>query len=349
MDPEVEDLVRAERLIDAARLASERGDPHQASLLFERACDWPSAAREAAKAGERRRAMDSPSRQADEALAEAMFARLEGQPGDALAAATRLSGRGRDAWVAAAPRGRRRLRGRRRGVGSRRRPASRRRAPRARRRRRLGGESPRSRRSPRSARIGPRWSRSATLLSRFGKARGGGAVSAARARRCAGATRGSRAPGAASSSASGFCVPPPTRPASSRRSANRQYPRRPPFSRAGPTRGSSAATRSCARRPPPRAPACSSASTLVQGDRVAVKVFAAWNARAQHATRSPGSSARSARCARSTTRTSCPSGSSSRRGRAIVLAWMGGGTLERLLAATGSLPPARAVESRRAC
>jgi len=45
LDPDVEALVRAERLLDAAQLASDRGDAHGASLLYERACDWGSAAK----------------------------------------------------------------------------------------------------------------------------------------------------------------------------------------------------------------------------------------------------------------------------------------------------------------
>jgi serine/threonine-protein kinase len=100
LDPDVEALVRAERLLDAARLASERGDAHGASVLYERGCDWGSAAREAASAGERRRAVELAVEAGDDALCEGMIALLEGEPVEASAAAARLSGRGHDRWTA---------------------------------------------------------------------------------------------------------------------------------------------------------------------------------------------------------------------------------------------------------
>ena len=98
MDPDVEDLVRGEQLLDAARLASERGDAHDASVLYERACDWASAAREARRAGEHRRAVELAIESGDDALCEDVVTLLE--PKEALATATRLSGRGRDRWAA---------------------------------------------------------------------------------------------------------------------------------------------------------------------------------------------------------------------------------------------------------
>ena len=52
VDADVLQLVREERLLEAARLCSERGDAAGASALFERACDWRSAATEALRAGD---------------------------------------------------------------------------------------------------------------------------------------------------------------------------------------------------------------------------------------------------------------------------------------------------------
>jgi len=100
LDPDVEALVRAERLLDAARLAGERGDAHGASVLYERACDWASAARQAATAGERRRAVELAIEAGDDVLCEGMMALLEAEPAEARAAAARLAGRGHDRWTA---------------------------------------------------------------------------------------------------------------------------------------------------------------------------------------------------------------------------------------------------------
>ena len=47
MDADVERLVREERLVAAAELAASRGDHATASTLYERACAFASAAREA--------------------------------------------------------------------------------------------------------------------------------------------------------------------------------------------------------------------------------------------------------------------------------------------------------------
>ena len=100
MDPDVESLVRAERLPEAARLCSERGDHRGASLLYERACDWSRAAREALRAGERVRAMELAAQSGDETLGEGLVALLEAHRNEALTAAARLSARGLDHWAA---------------------------------------------------------------------------------------------------------------------------------------------------------------------------------------------------------------------------------------------------------
>ena len=51
MDPDVQRLVREQRLVAAAELASSRGDAETASTLFERACEFHRAAEEALRAG----------------------------------------------------------------------------------------------------------------------------------------------------------------------------------------------------------------------------------------------------------------------------------------------------------
>ena len=57
MDPDVAELVREERLLDAASLAETRGALPLASELFERACDFHRAARCALAAGDAARAV----------------------------------------------------------------------------------------------------------------------------------------------------------------------------------------------------------------------------------------------------------------------------------------------------
>ena len=57
MDDDVAQLVKAERLADAALLASSRGDARTACDLLERACDFSGAARQAALAGDHARAL----------------------------------------------------------------------------------------------------------------------------------------------------------------------------------------------------------------------------------------------------------------------------------------------------
>jgi serine/threonine-protein kinase len=82
----------------------------------------------------------------------------------------------------------------------------------------------------------------------------------------------------------------------------------------------------------------------VRGERVAVKLFAAWDARGS----GRDALARFEREARAMRALDHPNVVPLREfvpeGPAIVLAWMEGGTLERLLAATEALAPVRAVE-----
>jgi serine/threonine-protein kinase len=57
MDPDVQRLVREQRLVAAAELASSRGDPLTASSLFERACEFRRASEEALRGGDFARAL----------------------------------------------------------------------------------------------------------------------------------------------------------------------------------------------------------------------------------------------------------------------------------------------------
>lgn len=100
MDPDVARLVRDQRLLEAARLASERGDAHDASALYERACEWQSAAAEALRAGEPARALHLALLAKDEALAERAIAPLVQDMAAAQGAACQLARRGHHAWAA---------------------------------------------------------------------------------------------------------------------------------------------------------------------------------------------------------------------------------------------------------
>jgi serine/threonine-protein kinase len=83
---------------------------------------------------------------------------------------------------------------------------------------------------------------------------------------------------------------------------------------------------------------------VARGERVAVKLFAGWDARGS----GRDALARFAREAHAMRALDHPNVVPLRdviaEGPAIVLAWMPGGTLERLLSTTGALAPARAVE-----
>jgi serine/threonine-protein kinase len=57
MDPDVQRLVREQRLVAAAELASSRGDALTASSLFERACEFRRASEEALRGGDFARAL----------------------------------------------------------------------------------------------------------------------------------------------------------------------------------------------------------------------------------------------------------------------------------------------------
>jgi tetratricopeptide (TPR) repeat protein len=100
MDADILELVRQERLIDAAELASRRGRFAEASSLFERACDWSRAAAEALLANEPRRALELALQARDGVLAERAFAAAAGDPRAHETLAPYLLARGHAAWAA---------------------------------------------------------------------------------------------------------------------------------------------------------------------------------------------------------------------------------------------------------
>lgn len=103
MDADVEELIRQERVTEAARIASERGDHATASALYERACDFRHAAVEAGRAENWERTLELAQGEANEPVgtyvARALDA-LERSGERARAAAERLCARGRHAWAA---------------------------------------------------------------------------------------------------------------------------------------------------------------------------------------------------------------------------------------------------------
>src|SRR5258708_23246239 len=93
MDRDSEQLVREERLLEAARLARERGDARTASVLFERACDWANAAADALRAGDAVRSLELAVQAGDDSLAEQAAATLRTDPGAAEATAAHPTAR----------------------------------------------------------------------------------------------------------------------------------------------------------------------------------------------------------------------------------------------------------------
>jgi serine/threonine-protein kinase len=94
VDPDVAQLVREERLREAAALASGRGDARLASQLYERACEWASASAEAMRAGDATRALELAAEAGDDAAAERAMARvtLDVRAAEAVAAKMALRG-----------------------------------------------------------------------------------------------------------------------------------------------------------------------------------------------------------------------------------------------------------------
>lgn len=101
-DDVVARLVREERLAAAASLASARGDPKTASELFERACEWPRAAHEALLAGDPGRALRLAVLAGDEPLAERALRGAAAHPDTCAHLAAQLDRQGAPAWAARA-------------------------------------------------------------------------------------------------------------------------------------------------------------------------------------------------------------------------------------------------------
>jgi hypothetical protein len=334
---DVAELVRQERLLEAAALAATRGDARTASQLYERACDWTRAASEALRAGDPARGLQLAAQAQDAALAQAATTALAGDAAAADATAARLTQHGHHRFAAALLQAAGRL-------------------PEAARAWERAGEARRAaelmetvgdpvaaarileaalRREPRS------WAIAAALgllLARFGKHEAAVRVlqripvdaperhaalgPLARALEHLGLS------GAAAGAAAELGAPPsseqPARPAPAQRLFGRYD-----------------VVREVASSPSARVLEC---TDVVRGDRVAVKVFAGWDARGA------GRDAltrfeREVRTMRALDHPGIvPLRDYAPEGPALVTDWMPGGTLERMLAATGALAPARAVE-----
>lgn len=334
---DVAELVRQERLLEAAALASSRGDARAASQLYERACDWTRAAAEALRAGDPARGLQLAAQAQDAALAQTATAALAGDAAAAEATAARLMQHGHHRFAAALLQAAGRL-------------------PEAARAWERAGEAGRAaelmetggdpvaaarileaalRREPRS------WAIAAALgalLVRFGKheaavrvlqripadapERHEALAPLARALEHLGLS------GAAAGAVAERGAPPsserPARPAPAQRLFGRYD-----------------VVREVASSPSARVLEC---TDVVRGDRVAVKVFAGWDARGA------GRDAltrfeREVRTMRALDHPGIvPLRDYVPEGPALVTDWMPGGTLERMLAATGALAPARAVE-----
>jgi tRNA A-37 threonylcarbamoyl transferase component Bud32 len=100
VDPDVDRLIREERLLEAARLASERGDTRAASTIYERACEWRQAAVEAIRSQDAARAVRLAAQAGDEETAEQAMALLVRNPAAAKTAASDLAARRQYAWAA---------------------------------------------------------------------------------------------------------------------------------------------------------------------------------------------------------------------------------------------------------
>lgn len=100
MDPEVARLVREQRLVAAAELASSRGDPGTASTLFERACEFRRASEEAMRGGDFARALPLALEGKDDEGAERALPELVRDPVQAERVSFHLERRGDHLWSA---------------------------------------------------------------------------------------------------------------------------------------------------------------------------------------------------------------------------------------------------------
>ena len=100
MDPDVQRLVREERLVAAAELASARGDSATASTLFERACEFRHASEEALRGGDFARALPLALEGKDDEAAERALSALIDDPVQAERVSFHLERRGDHLWSA---------------------------------------------------------------------------------------------------------------------------------------------------------------------------------------------------------------------------------------------------------
>ncbi len=100
MDPDVAQLVKEERLIAAAELASLRGAHGVASDLYERACAWKEAALAALSAGDAARALPLAVAGGDDTTAEKALAAVAHDKSALGRVAARLERRGDHGWCA---------------------------------------------------------------------------------------------------------------------------------------------------------------------------------------------------------------------------------------------------------
>lgn len=99
MDEDIARLVREERLLEAAELASARGDPRTASVLFERACAFERAAEHAARVKDWARALPLALEGRAESLAEAALSGLLADKDEAERVVFHLERRGDHHWA----------------------------------------------------------------------------------------------------------------------------------------------------------------------------------------------------------------------------------------------------------
>jgi serine/threonine-protein kinase len=100
MDEDVAKLVREERIAAAATLASSRGDAQTASELFERACEWRRAAEEATRASDHGRALTLAVVARDPVLAASALEHVVTDHVNASRVAGVLERRGDHGWAA---------------------------------------------------------------------------------------------------------------------------------------------------------------------------------------------------------------------------------------------------------
>lgn len=100
MDDAVADLVKAQRLREAAELASAHGDHGRASEIYEQACAWSEAADEALKNGDAARSLRMAALGNDASRGDAALDRLTRALPEAARIAAELEARGAWAWAA---------------------------------------------------------------------------------------------------------------------------------------------------------------------------------------------------------------------------------------------------------